>query len=322
MPLTNSQYETILRSYQQTQLKNQRLLQDRIEEVYSSIPEYQMLDQQVSSISVSKARNLLDGDQQALSELKSELQRITSRKKELLLKKGLSETYLSPIYTCSHCKDTGYVDGQKCHCFKKAIISYLYRQSNIEHVLNRENFSTLRTDFYEGESLELFLRSVTISKNFIENFMQDYQNIIFYGTVGTGKSFLSNCIAKEVIEQGHSVIYFSATNFFETLAKYTFDYKSKDELASIYEDIYTCDLLIIDDLGTEMTNKFASSQLFSCLNERHLGRKSTIISTNLSLEDLCDTYSERIFSRIMNYFLLCKIVGPDIRRLKNLTEKK
>ena len=152
--------------------------------------------------------------------------------------------------------------------------------------------------------------------------MQDYQNIIFYGTVGTGKSFLSNCIAKEVIEQGHSVIYFSATNFFETLAKYTFDYKSKDELASIYEDIYTCDLLIIDDLGTEMTNKFASSQLFSCLNERHLGRKSTIISTNLSLEDLCDTYSERIFSRIMNYFLLCKIVGPDIRRLKNLTEKK
>lgn len=127
---------------------------------------------------------------------------------------------------------------------------------------------------------------------------------------------MSGCIASELLQSGHSVIYFSASGLFDTLARYTFDARAKEALSGFYEDIYSCDLLIIDDLGTEMTNTFVASQLFSCLNERHLRKNSTIISTNLSLEELRDRYSDRVFSRITSHYDLCKLTGPDIRMCK------
>ena len=134
--------------------------------------------------------------------------------------------------------------------------------------------------------------------------------------MGTGKSFLSGCIAKELIEKGYSVIYFSAAGLFETLSRNMFDYKNTEEFRNLHEDLYGCDLLIIDDLGTECLNNATVSMFFSLLNERHLNQKATIISTNLFLEDIQNRYSERIFSRIMNQYISCKFTGPDIRRLK------
>ena len=150
----------------------------------------------------------------------------------------------------------------------------------------------------------------------MKNFNSDYHNLFFYGTVGTGKSFLSGCVAKELIESGHSVIYFSATGLFDLLSKNSFDYKNREELRETYADLYQCDLLIIDDLGTELTNQFVTSQLFALLNERHMGKKATIISTNLSLEELRNRYSERIFSRITSHYEICKLSGQDIRMYK------
>ena len=161
-----------------------------------------------------------------------------------------------------------------------------------------------------------------LCRNFIKNFNQDYHNILFYGTVGTGKSFLSGCIAKELIDQGCSVIYFSSSSLFDMLARYSFDYKEKEALQDFCEDIYGCDLLIIDDLGTEITNTFVASQLFSCLNERGLRKKAMIISTNLSLEELRDRYSDRIFSRITSFFSLCKLTGQDIRICKKRNRQR
>ena len=134
--------------------------------------------------------------------------------------------------------------------------------------------------------------------------------------MGTGKSFLSAYIAKSLIESGHSVIYFSAVSLTDMLSKYAFDYKSRSDFSDPCNDLYECDLLIIDDLGTEVTNTFVASQLFSCLNERHLRRKATIISTNLSLEELRDRYSDRVFSRITSNYTICKLTGPDIRMYK------
>ena len=112
------------------------------------------------------------------------------------------------------------------------------------------------------------------------------------------------------------MIYFSAPGLFDTLARYSFDAKSKEALHDLYEDFYNCDLLIIDDLGTELTNQFTSSQLFSLLNERHLGKKSTLISTNFTLAQLRDRYSDRIFSRITSNFEVCRLAGEDIRMYK------
>ena len=140
-----------------------------------------------------------------------------------------------------------------------------------------------------------------------------------YGDTGVGKTFLSHCIAKELLEQSYSVIYFTASQLFDILAKNTFD---KDADAGLVHDhILDCDLLIIDDLGTEFANSFTTSQLFICLNERILRKKSTLISTNLALEDIRNIYSERIFSRITSTYTVLRMTGDDIRIQKKLMNK-
>lgn len=196
------------------------------------------------------------------------------------------------------------------------MITLLYEQSNIQEMLQNDNFQSLSYEYYEEEDLSRFKNAVMTCQNFIKNFNSDYHNLFFYGTVGTGKTFLSNCVAKELIESGHSVIYFSAAGLFDLLSRYSFDYKGKEDERERYADLYQCDLLIIDDLGTELTNQFVASRLFSLLNERHMGKKATVISTNLSLEELRNRYSDRIFSRITSHYELCKLTGPDIRMYK------
>lgn len=322
MALNNSQYDTMIRSYEEKQNKSRHLLEERTAYVYSHVEGYEALCDSISSISVAQGKKLLSGDEGALSELRARLKDLTARKAQLLSEAGLPEDYLTPVYSCNDCKDTGYVNGKKCHCFKQAVIELLYEQSGIRSMLAAENFSTLSYEFYEGEDLERFKSAVETSKKFIKNFNSGYHNLFFYGTVGTGKSFLSGCVAKELIENGHSVIYFSASGLFDTLSKYKFDYKNTENLHKIYEDLFQCDLLIIDDLGTEYTNNIINSELFSMINERHLQKRSTVISTNLSLEDFRNRYSDRIFSRITSNYDICKLTGPDIRMYKKRLQNR
>ena len=318
MALDNSQYESIIKGYQQIRDFNRRLLDERREEVYRTVSGYRELENSVGELSVLTAKRILDGDDTAQEQLKIRLDQIASQKGQLLRNAGFPVDYLMPIYNCHDCHDTGYVTGsdglkEKCRCFRLQELSIRYAQSNIQDMIRRENFSTLSYEFYQGDDLQHFKAAVNLSKNFVKSFKEDYRNIFFYGTVGTGKSFLSGCIAKELLQEGLSVIYFSSSVLFDKLARYAFDTKSKDELQIFCDDLYSCDLLIIDDLGTEITNNFVTSQLFACLNERGLRRKAAIISTNLSLEELRDRYSDRIFSRITSNFSLCKLTGPDIR---------
>ncbi len=318
MPLNNNQYDSIIRTYEEKQNKNRYLLEERRSYVYQKIDGYKELADSIASISVQQGRKLLSGDETALTELRRLLRELSEAKNGLLLSAGLPADYLEPVYDCPDCRDTGYIDGKKCHCFRQAEISLLYEQSNISQLLEKENFSTLSYDYYQGEDLARFRSAAEASKKFARNKDFDYHNLFFYGTVGTGKSFLSGCIAKEMIENGRSVIYFSAVRLFETLSQISFDHKSKEDLHNMHHDLYQCDLLIIDDLGTELTNNFITTQLFSCLNERHIRRKPTIISTNLSLEELRNRYSDRIFSRIMSNYQIYKLTGPDIRIRKKL----
>lgn len=322
MALNNSQYDTMIRSYEEKQNKSRHLLEERTAYVYSHVEGYEALCDSISSISVAQGKKLLSGDEGALPELRARLKDLTAKKAKLLSEAGFPEDYLTPVYSCKDCKDTGYVNGKKCHCFKQAVIELLYEQSGIRTMLAAENFSTLSYEFYEGEDLERFKSAVETSKKFIKNFNSGYHNLFFYGTVGTGKSFLSGCVAKELIENGHSVIYFSASGLFDTLSKYKFDYKNTENLHKIYEDLFQCDLLIIDDLGTEYTNNIINSELFSMINERHLQKKSTVISTNLSLEDFRNRYSDRIFSRITSNYDICKLTGPDIRMYKKRLQNR
>lgn len=316
MPLTNSQYDAIMRSYEEKQRTARHRLEKNTQEVYAKIPSYEELNRQVAAISIAQGRRLLGGERNALDELKENLRKLSERKAFLLRENGFPADFLTASYECGKCHDTGYVDNKKCSCFRAAEIELIYEQSHIKNMLQTENFNFLSYDYYVGDELEKFTKAVQICQNFVESFHRDYRNLFFYGTVGTGKSFLSCCVAKELMDKGNLVIYFSASQLFDTLSKSTFEKDSSEALSGISEDIYDCDLLIIDDLGTELTNSFVSSRLFSCLNNRHIRKKATIITTNLSLGELRDRYSDRIFSRITSNYTVCKLIGPDIRMKK------
>lgn len=322
MALTNKQYDSIIRTYEKRQIAHQHELREHLNQVREQLPEYAELEKQESALFLQKAEYLLDEEKSRAMEISEDIALLRAKKANLLDRAGFPKDYLTLHYTCPDCKDTGYIDGQKCHCFRQASVALLYEQSGIQELLKQDNFDSLSYEYYEGEDLERFRNAVTTCRNFIKNFNSDYHNLFFYGTVGTGKSFLSGCVAKELIEKGNLVIYFSATQLFNELSKSTFDYRNREDLSVLQDDLFNCDLLIIDDLGTELTNTFVASQLFSCLNERHLRKKATIISTNLSLQELRDRYSDRIFSRITSNYEVCKLTGPDIRMYKKRQQSR
>lgn len=325
MPLNNSQYDELIRSYDAKQLKNQHDLEQRIRYAYRKVPRLREIDDAIASVSVSQARKMLDGDPKALSSLKEQLAAYRKEREDLLLRYEFPADYFEPAYSCRDCKDTGFIGGKRCHCFKQAAIDLVYTQSNLKDILIRENFSTFSYDYYSDEDINpaTGLSSLATVKNavekchdFIRHFgePETFSNLYFYGDTGIGKTFLSNCIAKELLDAGYSVIYFTAFQLFDILSKGVFD-KDEDAIAA-HQNIYTCDLLIIDDLGTELYNSFTTSQLFLCLNERILRKKSTIISTNLEMKQLADIYSERVLSRISSNYTIIKLFGRDIRMLK------
>lgn len=330
MGLNHSQYQTIMRDYEQKQLKSHDILMQRYKEVYEACPDFQSLEDSISTLSVQYGKRLLDGEANAMDTLKKKLVHLRNMKKNMLTSAGFPPDYLEPIYVCPHCQDTGYINGQKCSCFKKAATALLYEQSQLKQLLQLENFNTFSLEYYSDNfrdpksgktSLSAIKESLQICKDFVASFHTQFKNLFLYGDVGTGKTFLSNCIAKELIESGFSVIYFSAPAFFNTLAKSVFD-KDDTDSSEMQENIYSCDLLIIDDLGTEYINSFVVSQFFSCINNRITNQRSTIISTNLSLDALVDLYTERAFSRITSNYIMLKIFGDDIRIKKKLLNRE
>lgn len=329
MPLTNSQYNTLMRTYEEKQLKNRDRQNLHYERAYAQIPELKAIDDSISLHSVKQARKLLDGDIQALAELKQTIADLSSKRISLLEEHGFPADYLELTYDCPDCQDTGYIGDKKCHCFLKATIELFYTQSNLQGILEEENFDHFSFDYYSinyidtltGHSArKLATHAYNECMQFIKNFDTEKQNLLLFGTTGVGKTFLSHCIAKEVMQSAHSVLYLTATEFFDALLAKAL--KQSEESMVLYEQIQNCDLLIIDDLGTERNTDFVVSQLFVCLNDRIMNQKSTIISTNLTLDKIKNNYTERIFSRLSNHYKMLRLAGDDIRIQKKLMNRE
>lgn len=322
--LNNSQYDAIMRDYSRRQIRHRHIHEERQREVYARVPRIREIEEEIASASVRQARRLLGGEEGALFALKEQLRLLGEERDRLLCEAGYPPDYLQMTYDCPLCRDQGFVDGQKCSCFKQAQIDLFYTQSHLKDILQQENFETFSYAYYSddpayaqnGVTPRSRMEKVTaICRRFAERFDEEHGNLFFFGDTGVGKTFLSHCIAKELLDTTHSVIYFSAQDLMDALADRRF-HRERDDGEVHADMICDCDLLIIDDLGTELTSQLTGSELFLCLNERLDSKRSTIISTNLTLEALAQLYSERILSRITDRFTMLKLYGEDIRLQK------
>lgn len=330
MALSNSQYNAVMRDYEKQQVANRHDKERRVAEVYRKVPQIEALEREISTRAAACARRVLNGDSGARSQLQADLADLREQKSLLLKAAGFEPDYMELRYRCPDCKDTGYANGRRCHCFERARIQILYAQSNIQEVLQRENFSTFSYRWFDDQEklpglgmteADYMKRVVKKCREFAEQFPGGGANILFTGSTGVGKTFLTNCIAKELIDRYVSVIYLSSHDLFEIFSRYKFSRDAGEDVEETYRHILDCEMLIIDDLGTEVNNTFVSSQLFYCINERINRQRGTIISTNLSMDMLRDTYSDRVTSRIMSHYITIPLYGGDIRMKKRQSSR-
>lgn len=322
MSLSNSQYQAIMRIYNERQYQDRYEQDIRRREVYEKLPQVKAIEEELGSQAVTLARLLLDGDEKAAEASRRRTEQLRQQKAELMAGAGYPADYMEMRYHCPECRDTGYVERKRCRCFRREQMRLLYAQSNIEAVLERENFDTFTYRVYDDRKIipgiemtaAQYMRQVRgWCMDFVENFEQKGGNLIFTGSTGVGKTFLTHCIAKALIDRYQSVVYLSSGDLFDIFSKNKFHYEPEDDAQDMYSGILDCDLLIIDDLGTELNNSFVSSQLFYCVNERLNRGKSTVISTNLSMSMLRDAYSDRVSSRIVGRYTIIPLYGDDIR---------
>lgn len=331
--MNNSYTSEILMEYEKIRDENKRKLQQKKDYVYKKFPKIKEIDSEISEYGINIAASVIKGAdmEKTIGEAKKKMTDLKIEKSEILAENGLPVDYLEASYNCKKCKDTGYIGSEKCTCFKQKLINKYYQQSNLKNVLMKENFDTFDISLYshnkvEGEDISPFENMQKIFKHsidYVNNFDNTNENLLFYGNSGLGKTFLSNCIAKDLLDRGKLVVYETSSNLIDILRNAKFDESStKEELEKILDNILTCDLLIIDDLGTEPATSYSYSELFNIINSRLLKQKKTIISTNYTINDLTNLYPERITSRILGNYTVFKFIGDDIRINRNSLKKQ
>lgn len=297
----------------------------RVKKLYRELPAIERIDDEIFKIGLDTSKNIIgnpETSQRLILEAKEKIEELKMEKAYIMTESNIPADYMEIKYDCSKCQDRGYIDGEQCVCLKQKLVSRAYEMSNIESILSKENFSTFdikkfSNEKFEDESLsprENMIEIRSISKAFIDNFKEDNDiNLLFYGTTGLGKTFLSNCIAKELLDKNYIVIYQTAFTILNIIEKYRFKRGDESINEFQYNLLFESDLLIIDDLGTELSNSFTNAEIFNIINTRIIAGKKTIISTNLTPKEISDIYTDRVFSRILDKFIPLKFYGPDLR---------
>jgi DNA replication protein DnaC len=307
---------------------------------YNTVPRLEELDKQINMSGIRYNKMILMGTHpadQAISELQSLITHLKTEKARLLAEHGLPENYLDIQYSCPKCRDKGFIESlqggaERCSCYRQQLVNQLYLQSNLR-LTDKDNFSSFDESLYNCEVDEKKY-AIKISprdniKNikerclkFIESFDNtDEKNLYFSGPTGVGKTFMSTCIAIELMNRGKTVLYQTAPAIYNIINEYKAKaYRDEDFEDSSYRSIYDVDLLIIDDLGTESSTASRYAEFLSIIDTRKANSTSrpckTIISTNIGVKELYEYYDERIASRIIGDFTLLRFAGDDIRRLK------
>ena len=328
--MNNPDLKKLLKEYEQKRLAKEIVYEKKIDSLYENNPNLSKIIDNINKNSIELSKAILLNNTEKINELKVSVEKLKKEKTDILNKLHIKDLFFIPDYDCKKCNDTGYLINNNnimCSCLKQKLMDIQYNKSNISN-LKAENFDTFTDTFLSDVPDEKKYNSSIsprenlnqikkIALNFIENFDDpNEKNLLFAGNTGLGKTFLSNCIANEILKSGKTVLYQTAPVMLDTII----DCKFGKTDNFIYNQILNADLLIIDDLGTENLNSIKFSELFNVINTRLLNQNNhvtkTINSTNLSLNNLFNTYDERIFSRLVGYYNICRFFGDDIRLIK------
>lgn len=324
--MKNQFINEMLLHYEKTRDQEQKELAARKVSVYGSIPRIKEIDDEIANTGLIIAKTILSNPvnyENALADIQHKMDLLKQEKAILLTENNIPLNFLEINFQCKNCQDTGYISsGEKCSCFKQKLVNRAYAMSNLSKILDKQNFQTFNIHYFSEEPFEdrkltprqNMLHILNVSEGFVHNFDRNQrENLLFYGTTGLGKTFMCNCIAKALLDKGKIVVYQTAFKILEILEDYKFNKNRTSEIETSYQLLFDCDLLIIDDLGTEMANTFTNTEIFNILNTRLIQDKNILISTNLSPMEIANTYSDRIFSRIFGEFTILEFYGKDIR---------
>ena len=301
--------------------ENKKKQANRIREVYTKIPQIEAIDKLIKQVgfkSLKLASNNMD-----TTTYEEKINKLKKEKQKLLIGNGYPIDFMELKYHHDLCKDTGFVGTRQCSCRKQLIIDDNYEKSGLKAAINRENFRTFNMGLfsknpymsYSISPYENMSKIVGEIKAYINNFDRESGNIYIQGQVGRGKTFLINAIAKELLDRNYSVVYMTSTKLFKFLNDYHWAFEDRREnLEDLYEMIFDCDLLIIDDLGAETHRSTDQSNLFDVVNERMNKGLPIILSSNLDEDMISEIYGPRVFSRILgNNSKTYEIFGEDLR---------
>ena len=318
-------YLLVENEYEEIRRHNQEDLAARRAAVYQAVPEIETIDQEIQSAGlsiISLAVSAPADIQQRLSALREHQKALQTRRQSLLIENGFAADELSMRYMCERCQDTGTVVDKPCECYRRRLVMKAFEKSNLSQQLRNQSFKTFDLSLYSQETDPQYGISpytamqniLSVCSEFINDFDRTEKNLLFWGESGLGKTFLSTCIAKELIKKGYSVIYETTYQIVSLLEDYKF--KRSDDLSGLKaqtERLYDSDLLILDDLGAEFSTSYTNAALFDILNSRLISNKKTIINTNLGMKDLAERYSERVISRIFGSYQTLQFIGEDLR---------
>lgn len=326
--MINGYQSKLLDIYSSIREHEAKALQKRKSEIRNLYPFILDIDNEIQKLSLKLSLVILkskDPDYD-LKEYKNKIMDLKAKKYELLVSKGYDPEFLNLHYKCNKCQDTGFIGTEKCSCFKDKLVSLYYENSLLQDILKTKNFDYFNINLFSthNKGTEKYSPRKNIENileymlsDYLPNFKSNKTNLLFYGTPGSGKSFLSYCIAKRLLDSGYLVIYKTSDELINDLRDVRFNHNSRLE-----EMLLDCDLLIIDDLGAEQKSEFSITEFFNLLNKKLLKNKKMLISTNLDLPAISQIYSERIYSRLVGDFKLCKFYSEDIRITLNLKNNK
>ncbi len=336
--MATSDLDFLLVEYEQKKRNAEFLAEKRKEDIFKKIPRLEEIEEEINKVSINKTKSILINKltESLKTEFENKLIELKKEKENILKKENIDESYLKPKYECEKCKDTGYITylnqkTQMCSCLKQRLINISYNKSNLSN-LNEENFEKFNINKFSNDvNIERYKMNISprenilniknASRKFIENFDNPSTNNLFFtGNTGLGKTYMTNCIANELLKKGKTVLYQTAPILLETIIDNKFNKYKTAKTNEFNNQVLNVDLLIIDDLGTECINTMKISELFTILNSRSLNLNGkitkTIISTNLSIEKIFGVYEERIGSRIAGFYDIYYFFGEDLRLIK------